>query len=236
MIARIRRLLSGPAYEDRARELRRLIVENRELTIELLERRREVTLLRGLVDAHALAALRAESHAEDLRKERRERLARRKLRGPWRPPWRPHLEHPFDPLANYRIDRLLRKANDIIHAQATHPNIQGLGVVELVAVRVQIQERHELRMRSLSERPRLPGRCTCGSGGHPRTCRLHPDRYEEHIAELDAINAEPDPVRVPPAPAPPLVVLKPFGAKGYGTREQALADGAYEDPEPEGRG
>lgn len=33
-------------------------------------------------------------------------------------------------------------------------------------------------------------RCTCGSGNHPRACELHPGAYAEHIAELDAENAE----------------------------------------------
>jgi len=28
--------------------------------------------------------------------------------------------------------------------------------------------------------------CTCGSGAHPRRCDLHPTRYDEHIAELEA--------------------------------------------------
>jgi len=28
--------------------------------------------------------------------------------------------------------------------------------------------------------------CTCGSGGHPRRCDLHPDAYEEHTADLNA--------------------------------------------------
>lgn len=27
-------------------------------------------------------------------------------------------------------------------------------------------------------------RCTCGSGGHPRRCELHPDRYELHCLEM----------------------------------------------------
>jgi hypothetical protein len=31
--------------------------------------------------------------------------------------------------------------------------------------------------------------CTCGSGGHPRRCDLHPGAYEEHIAELNRENA-----------------------------------------------
>lgn len=33
--------------------------------------------------------------------------------------------------------------------------------------------------------------CTCGSGGHPRYCRKHPDAYQEHIDELNAIDREP---------------------------------------------
>lgn len=28
-------------------------------------------------------------------------------------------------------------------------------------------------------------RCTCGSGGHPRRCDLHPDAYDAHLAELN---------------------------------------------------
>jgi hypothetical protein len=35
-------------------------------------------------------------------------------------------------------------------------------------------------------------RCTCGSGGHPRECELHPEAYAAHCAELDAIAAETD--------------------------------------------
>ena len=35
-------------------------------------------------------------------------------------------------------------------------------------------------------------RCTCGSGGHPRECELHPENYGKHIAELDAIGQETD--------------------------------------------
>lgn len=27
--------------------------------------------------------------------------------------------------------------------------------------------------------------CTCGSGGHPRDCKLHPELYRLHIAELN---------------------------------------------------
>ena len=30
-------------------------------------------------------------------------------------------------------------------------------------------------------------RCTCGSGGHPRQCELHPNAYERHVAELNEI-------------------------------------------------
>lgn len=30
--------------------------------------------------------------------------------------------------------------------------------------------------------------CTCGSGGHPRRCELHPEVYDKHIAELNAEN------------------------------------------------
>jgi hypothetical protein len=28
-------------------------------------------------------------------------------------------------------------------------------------------------------------RCTCGSGGHPRYCEKHPERYDQHVAELN---------------------------------------------------
>lgn len=28
--------------------------------------------------------------------------------------------------------------------------------------------------------------CTCGSGAHPRRCKLHPDEYDRHVAELNA--------------------------------------------------
>lgn len=28
-------------------------------------------------------------------------------------------------------------------------------------------------------------KCTCGSGGHPRKCSLHPWAYQQHIAELN---------------------------------------------------
>lgn len=31
--------------------------------------------------------------------------------------------------------------------------------------------------------------CTCGSGGHPRRCELHPGAYEEHCREIDRENA-----------------------------------------------
>lgn len=27
--------------------------------------------------------------------------------------------------------------------------------------------------------------CTCGSGGHPRWCDLHPKAFKEHIAEIN---------------------------------------------------
>ncbi len=30
--------------------------------------------------------------------------------------------------------------------------------------------------------------CTCGSGGHPRRCFLHPDQYYLHCFDLDIIN------------------------------------------------
>lgn len=28
--------------------------------------------------------------------------------------------------------------------------------------------------------------CTCGSGAHPRRCRVHPDAYDEHVREINA--------------------------------------------------
>lgn len=31
-------------------------------------------------------------------------------------------------------------------------------------------------------------RCTCGSGGHPRRCTEHPERFQAHIDELNAEN------------------------------------------------
>ena len=31
-------------------------------------------------------------------------------------------------------------------------------------------------------------KCTCGSGGHPRRCRLHPWTYQQHISELNHDN------------------------------------------------
>ena len=31
--------------------------------------------------------------------------------------------------------------------------------------------------------------CTCGSGGHPRHCKEHPDAYDKHVAEINATNA-----------------------------------------------
>jgi hypothetical protein len=30
--------------------------------------------------------------------------------------------------------------------------------------------------------------CTCGSGGHPRACKLHPELYRLHVAELNVEN------------------------------------------------
>lgn len=30
-------------------------------------------------------------------------------------------------------------------------------------------------------------RCTCGSGGHPRQCALHPESYRLHVAELNML-------------------------------------------------
>jgi len=30
--------------------------------------------------------------------------------------------------------------------------------------------------------------CTCGSGAHPRRCIKHPDAYDQHVAELNALN------------------------------------------------
>ena len=32
--------------------------------------------------------------------------------------------------------------------------------------------------------------CTCGSGAHPRRCAEHPDRYDAHVAELNAESEE----------------------------------------------
>jgi len=32
-------------------------------------------------------------------------------------------------------------------------------------------------------------RCTCGSGGHPRDCAMHPDRRQMHCQEIDLLNA-----------------------------------------------
>lgn len=29
--------------------------------------------------------------------------------------------------------------------------------------------------------------CTCGSGAHPRHCATHPERFEEHVAEISAV-------------------------------------------------
>jgi hypothetical protein len=34
--------------------------------------------------------------------------------------------------------------------------------------------------------------CTCGSGGHPRECKLHPELYRLHIAELNLEGILPD--------------------------------------------
>jgi len=34
--------------------------------------------------------------------------------------------------------------------------------------------------------------CTCGSGAHPRQCKLHPELYRLHIAELNAEAHMPD--------------------------------------------
>lgn len=31
--------------------------------------------------------------------------------------------------------------------------------------------------------------CTCGSGGHPRDCAMHPDRRQMHCQEIDLLNA-----------------------------------------------
>lgn len=36
-------------------------------------------------------------------------------------------------------------------------------------------------------------RCTCGSGGHPRRCALHPLSWDSHIAELNFLGALDDP-------------------------------------------
>lgn len=45
----------------------------------------------------------------------------------------------------------------------------------------------------------MPSRCTCGSGAHPRRCGLHPDAYDQHIAEYNAADREAE----PPPPAAP---------------------------------
>lgn len=37
-----------------------------------------------------------------------------------------------------------------------------------------------------TDRERDPG-CTCGSGGHPRACALHPESYRLHVAELNVL-------------------------------------------------
>ena len=29
--------------------------------------------------------------------------------------------------------------------------------------------------------------CTCGSGAHPRRCELHPEAYQQHVEELNAL-------------------------------------------------
>lgn len=36
-------------------------------------------------------------------------------------------------------------------------------------------------------------RCTCGSGGHPRRCELHPLSWDSHIAEINFVGALDDP-------------------------------------------
>jgi len=40
-------------------------------------------------------------------------------------------------------------------------------------------------IRALSPRSE-EGRCTCGSGAHPRRCNLHPEHYQQHCDELSA--------------------------------------------------
>lgn len=35
-------------------------------------------------------------------------------------------------------------------------------------------------------------RCRCGSGAHPRRCDVHPDAFDEHVRELQAIHEEDD--------------------------------------------
>lgn len=45
-----------------------------------------------------------------------------------------------------------------------------------------IQESHQ---RCPDGREPVWEHCTCGSGGHPRRCDLHPGAYEEHIAEME---------------------------------------------------
>ena len=32
---------------------------------------------------------------------------------------------------------------------------------------------------------RASGGCTCGSGAHPRDCVAHPERYAEHVREIE---------------------------------------------------
>lgn len=40
-----------------------------------------------------------------------------------------------------------------------------------------------VNMDDVPERLRVP--CTCGSGGHPRHCKRHPDAFEAHVMEMN---------------------------------------------------
>lgn len=45
-------------------------------------------------------------------------------------------------------------------------------------------------------------RCTCGSGGHPRRCALHPEEFDRHCAELNEDGQADLADTAPPAPSP----------------------------------
>lgn len=32
---------------------------------------------------------------------------------------------------------------------------------------------------------KIKAKCTCGSGGHPRRCRIHPWAFQQHVFELN---------------------------------------------------